>query len=115
MAELVDAPASGAGARKGVEVRVLFWAPFPVKDEHRAHHRPFARDEGIFEGAPGAFRGNVGVTNRHVLHEHPDICIASGLVLDRSLVTPRIAAISALGDEGIAIDLQPHRSKGWFG
>ena len=27
MAELVDAPASGAGARKGVEVRVLFWAP----------------------------------------------------------------------------------------
>ncbi len=28
MAELVDAPASGAGARKGVEVRVLFRAPF---------------------------------------------------------------------------------------
>ena len=28
MAELVDAPASGAGARKGVEVRVLFWAPY---------------------------------------------------------------------------------------
>jgi hypothetical protein len=24
---LVDAPASGAGARKGVEVRVLSWAP----------------------------------------------------------------------------------------
>jgi predicted lipid-binding transport protein (Tim44 family) len=29
MAELVDAPSSGGGARKGVEVRVLFWAPFP--------------------------------------------------------------------------------------
>ena len=28
MAELVDAPSSGGGARKGVEVRVLFWAPF---------------------------------------------------------------------------------------
>src|SRR3546814_2892470 len=28
MAELVDAPASGAGGRKAVEVRVLFWAPF---------------------------------------------------------------------------------------
>jgi hypothetical protein len=28
MAELVDAPASGAGVRKDVEVRVLFWAPF---------------------------------------------------------------------------------------
>ena len=28
MAELVDAPASGAGDRKVVEVRVLFWAPF---------------------------------------------------------------------------------------
>ena len=25
---MVDAPASGAGARKGVEVRVLSWAPF---------------------------------------------------------------------------------------
>jgi hypothetical protein len=25
---LVDAPASGAGDRKVVEVRVLFWAPF---------------------------------------------------------------------------------------
>jgi hypothetical protein len=36
MAELVDAPASGAGARKGVEVRVLSWAPlffaFGVKE-----------------------------------------------------------------------------------
>ena len=28
MAELVDAPASGAGIRKDVEVRVLFWAPY---------------------------------------------------------------------------------------
>jgi hypothetical protein len=27
MAELVDAPASGAGTGNGVEVRVLFWAP----------------------------------------------------------------------------------------
>ena len=27
MAELVDAPASGAGVRMDVEVRVLFWAP----------------------------------------------------------------------------------------
>lgn len=35
MAELVDAPASGAGDRKVVEVRVLFRAPFPVKDGHR--------------------------------------------------------------------------------
>ncbi len=29
VAELVDALASGASARKGVEVRVLSWAPFP--------------------------------------------------------------------------------------
>ena len=28
VAELVDAPASGAGDRMVVEVRVLFWAPF---------------------------------------------------------------------------------------
>src|SRR3546814_4881926 len=32
MAELVDAPASGAGGRKAVEVRVLFWAPFFFPD-----------------------------------------------------------------------------------
>jgi hypothetical protein len=32
MAELVDAPASGAGTRKGVEVRVLFWAPFHFEE-----------------------------------------------------------------------------------
>ena len=34
MAELVDAPASGAGAGNGVEVRVLFRAPLPVKAGH---------------------------------------------------------------------------------
>ncbi len=28
MAKLVDASVSGAGPVKGVEVRVLFWAPF---------------------------------------------------------------------------------------
>ena len=31
MAELVDALASGASTRKGVEVRVLFWAPIKNK------------------------------------------------------------------------------------
>lgn len=31
MAKLVDAPASGAGDRKVVEVRVLFWAPSRLK------------------------------------------------------------------------------------
>ena len=33
MAELVDAPASGAGAGNGVEVRVLFRAPAAVKGQ----------------------------------------------------------------------------------
>jgi hypothetical protein len=33
MAELVDAPASGAGTRKGVEVRVLFWAPISFQNK----------------------------------------------------------------------------------
>ena len=49
MAELVDAPASGAGTRKGVEVRVLFWAPLNLfkclfllmKTEQRAQHSHF--------------------------------------------------------------------------
>ena len=40
MAELVDAPASGAGARKGVEVRVLFWAPALLKSLKTLGNRP---------------------------------------------------------------------------
>ena len=40
MAELVDAPASGAGARKGVEVRVLFWAPDFWKKGMSGGHSP---------------------------------------------------------------------------
>ena len=32
MAELVDAPASGAGILTGVEVRVFFWAPQSKKN-----------------------------------------------------------------------------------
>ena len=35
VAELVDAPASGAGDRKVVEVRVLFWAPFTLRGKSR--------------------------------------------------------------------------------
>ena len=30
MVKLVDTPASGAGGRKAVEVRVFFWAPIQV-------------------------------------------------------------------------------------
>ncbi len=44
MAELVDAPASGAGARKGVEVRVLFWAPFTLSKPMILLSFPFGGD-----------------------------------------------------------------------
>ena len=37
MAELVDAPASGAGVLMDVEVRVLFWAPFTPLIVHQSH------------------------------------------------------------------------------
>ena len=36
MAELVDAPASGAGILTGVEVRVFFWAPHYKNSSIRA-------------------------------------------------------------------------------
>jgi hypothetical protein len=39
MAELVDAPASGAGDRKVVEVRVLFWAPFSIPKTFQNHRQ----------------------------------------------------------------------------
>jgi hypothetical protein len=35
MVKLVDTLASGASARKGVEVQVLFWAPNFKKADHR--------------------------------------------------------------------------------
>jgi hypothetical protein len=34
MVKLVDTPASGAGDRKVVEVRVFFWAPIQTKPSH---------------------------------------------------------------------------------
>ena len=49
MAELVDAPASGAGTRKGVEVRVLFWAPnSPLHYQERRQKSPV--QPGFFVG-----------------------------------------------------------------
>ncbi len=59
MAELVDAPASGAGARKGVEVRVLFWAPFPQDNLHLYFAFVGIRRRGRFESSSGhQFFGN---------------------------------------------------------
>jgi hypothetical protein len=40
MAELADAPGSGPGSRKGVEVRVLFRAPYESKQEFAATFAP---------------------------------------------------------------------------
>jgi hypothetical protein len=46
MAELVDAPASGAGTGNGVEVRVLFWAPILCSGTSRKIQKP--RESGVF-------------------------------------------------------------------
>ena len=40
VAELADALASGASSRKGVEVRVLSWAPYKSKGLGRRGHDP---------------------------------------------------------------------------
>ena len=50
MAELVDALASGASTRKGVEVRVLFWAP--VLSKGRSKDRPFCFSTPILPMQP---------------------------------------------------------------
>ena len=57
MAELVDAPASGAGTRKGVEVRVLFWAPFHF-EKHRFLN-DFKTNEFLWNtfGSPDVYDG----------------------------------------------------------
>jgi hypothetical protein len=52
MAELVDAPASGAGDRKVVEVRVLFWAPFFPSWGNRQNRREYCFLSGFV--APAA-------------------------------------------------------------
>ena len=49
MVKLVDTPASGAGGRKAVEVRVFFWAP----------HSDQTRESGIFRLKPLIFNENL--------------------------------------------------------
>ncbi len=75
VAELVDASASGADVRKGVEVRVFFWAPFAAKTEKS---RPALVVELVdtlssggsaqwaweFESPP---RHQIAIKNRHIL------------------------------------------------
>ena len=39
MVKLVDTPASGAGDRKVVEVRVFFWAPIQIQGYGLGFHR----------------------------------------------------------------------------
>jgi hypothetical protein len=39
MVKLVDTPASGAGDRKVVEVRVFFWAPIQIQGYGLEFHR----------------------------------------------------------------------------
>jgi hypothetical protein len=39
MVKLVDTPASGAGDRKVVEVRVFFWAPIQIRGYDLEFHR----------------------------------------------------------------------------
>ena len=70
MAELVDAPASGAGDRKVVEVRVLFWAPFVLPErlagiDKTAEFLPFLSLTGpglcqAISDHPGPFGATVG-------------------------------------------------------
>jgi hypothetical protein len=43
VAELVDASASGADARKGVKVRVLSWAPHDTSETSETHKNPLKR------------------------------------------------------------------------
>ena len=47
MVKLVDTPASGAGDRKVVEVRVFFWAPIQVYRFILYNHSK-ARESGLF-------------------------------------------------------------------
>ena len=49
MVKLVDTPASGAGGRKAVEVRVFFWAPYSDQ----------TRESGFFRFRPLIFNGNL--------------------------------------------------------
>ncbi len=53
MVKLVDTPASGAGDRKVVEVRVFFWAPIQAS-RHQALNLTETRESGFF-----AFQGSV--------------------------------------------------------
>ena len=74
MAELVDAPASGAGGRKVVEVRVLFWAPnvcFRLSETVQKHSQKpakagFLLDFCLFTSEDGWL--------------HPNLSLVSGMI-----------------------------------
>jgi hypothetical protein len=75
MAELVDAPASGAGDRKVVEVRVLFRAPLPRNGRHYGCFLLGTIDHGVFEGALATADPN-GVGRDHdFIDEAPGIAL----------------------------------------
>jgi hypothetical protein len=50
MVKLVDTPASGAGDRKVVEVRVFFWAP--IQNSRSALSYPETRESGFLRYSP---------------------------------------------------------------
>ena len=123
MAELVDAPASGAGARKGVEVRVLFWAPFfstrrlKVSGKPRCggflsvssstFNRPIRAVIGcVLAPGRGRFFTAPGTGNCPVPNAHPSKVEASRVARRREKLDYRYlirkASVSALGEPGIS-------------
>tara|TARA_R110000822_G_scaffold100468_8_gene226177 strand:+ start:567 stop:773 length:207 start_codon:yes stop_codon:yes gene_type:complete len=53
MVKLVDTPASGAGGRKAVEVRVFFWAP--IQNSRSALSFTKTRESGFLRYRPLIF------------------------------------------------------------
>ena len=57
MVKLVDTPASGAGGRKAVEVRVFFWAP--IQNSRLALSLTKTRESGFLRYRPLIFNPKI--------------------------------------------------------
>ncbi len=113
---MVDAPASGAGARKGVEVRVLSWAPSPLQEKLKN-----GRKSAILAGPWPSLFASVRVHPRRKWGHfggHFDSVLESGPQMALSDTTIKAAKhgpkpIKLFDTDGLFLLLQPSGGKLW--
>ncbi|WP_303762737.1 hypothetical protein [Sphingobium yanoikuyae] len=74
-----------------MEVRVLFWAPLPVKNGHHAHDGRFSSPDCSFEQSGGAGNPDLLLIDSHFGNEEGDIRLAQCGVFSAQALTHQFA------------------------